>query len=334
MVSVVMPAYNAARFIDPAIESIRAQTLRDWELIVVDDRSTDDTAARADRHAREDARIRVVRADKGGISRSINRGIAESRGTWVAIMHADDVAMPERLAKQRAAAAASPEVVAWGCFAQHIGPTGRVLSLSQTGPTSVAEFRRLRAAGDDVHMLHPTAFLRKDVVLKVGGYDPAFDGAEDFELFDRMAEVGPIVVLPEPLLLYRVHASSVSMQQHFKILKYAHFVKARQKARLKGQPLTYAQFEQAYDHQPLLRRVDRGADQLSRLYYRTAGMAFGNGSYVRAVRYLIASGILRPQYCLPRVWAQFLSPAARSATRRAANGAAAAKPADGAQPSA
>jgi glycosyltransferase involved in cell wall biosynthesis len=317
MVSVVMPAYNAARFIDPAIESIRAQTLRDFELIVVDDRSTDDTAERVERHARADPRVRVVRAEKGGISRSINRGIAESRYPWVAIMHADDVAMPERLAKQSAAARANPGVVAWGCYAQHIGATGRVLSLSQTGPTTVEEFRRLRAAGEDVHMLHPTAFLRRDVVDRVGGYDPDFDGAEDFELFDRMAEVGPIVVLAEPLLLYRVHASSVSMQQHFKIQKYAQFVQARQRARLKGRQLSYKDFTEAYDHQSLLRRFDRGVDQLSRLYYRTAGMAFGNGSYARAVRYLLASGLLRPQYCLPRVWAQFLSPAARNATRRA-----------------
>ncbi|QOV91780.1 glycosyltransferase family 2 protein [Humisphaera borealis] len=316
MVSVVMPAYNAARYIDPAIESIRAQTLADFELIVIDDLSTDDTAARAEKHAAADPRIRVIRAEKGGISRSLNKGIALAKHPWIAIMHSDDIAMPERLAKQLAAANRQPEVVAWGCFAQHIGSGDRVLSLSQTGPTSVEEFRRLRAAGEDVHMIHPTAFLRKDVLEKVGGYNPAFDGAEDFELFDRMAVEGPIVVLPEPLMHYRVHASSVSMTSFFKILKYVKFVQSRQQARLKGETIDYNQFSAEYDGLGFFSRVLRATDQLSRLYYRTAGMAFGGRAYVKACAYLMASGILRPQYCIPRVWNQFLSPTARRAIHK------------------
>lgn len=317
MVTVVMPAYNASRFIDPAIESIRAQTLRDFELIVVDDRSTDDTAERAERHAAADPRVRVIRAEKGGISRSLNRGIREARYPWIAIMHSDDVAMPERLERQLEASKKQPEVVGWGCYANHIGPTGRLLSLSQTGPTSVEEFHRLRNTGQDVTMIHPTAFLRKDAIEQAGYYDPAFDGAEDFELFDRMAVLGPIVVLTEPLMQYRVHASSVSMKSFFKILKYVAFVQARQQARLQGKTVSYDEFSKSYDGISVLSRLRRRTDQLSRLFYRTAGMAFGSRSYLRAVGYLMASGVLRPQYCLPRVWSQFLSPTARRAVRRA-----------------
>ncbi len=114
MISVVIGAYNAERYIARAVESMLAQTYTDFELIAVDDGSTDRTAAILRSCAARDARVRVIEAAHQGISGAANRGIAAARQAWIARMDADDIALPHRLERQLAAAAAAPEVVLWG----------------------------------------------------------------------------------------------------------------------------------------------------------------------------------------------------------------------------
>ena len=307
MISVVMPVYNGGRFLATAMDSLLAQSFRDFEIVVVDDGSTDDTPALLECYARRDPRLRVIRTNHVGISKALNRGIAEARHGWIARMDADDVAHPERLARQLAAAAANPGVVVWGSFAHHVDATGRVLGISRTGPTTEAEFCRLRAAGDDVYVIHPTAMLRRDVVLKVGGYDASFDFSEDFELFDRMAEHGAIVALPEPLLLYRIHATSVSMERFFTMRRLSEFVRARGRARLVGRTLTLSQFEQEVRERPALRRAAATLHTASGFYYRRAGLAFAEGAGLRAGLFFAASTMMNPAYSVPRVWDQVLA---------------------------
>lgn len=308
MISVLMPVFNGERFLATAVESVLVQTVRDFELIVVDDGSTDGTSAILQRYARADGRVRVVESDHGGISAALNRGIAAARYEWIARMDADDVAAPDRFARQLAAAAAHPRVVVWGAYARHINAAGKVLGVSRTGPTSEDEFRRLRSKGKDVHIIHPTAMLRKDVVVAAGGYDGRFDYCEDFELFDRMAEHGAIVAIPEPLLLYRIHATSISMERFFTMRQLAEFVRARHLARLAGATLTYEQFQEKASCRS---RLARGADALhtwSGFYYRNAGLAAAEGSHARAGLLLAASAAMNPAYAVRRLWDQVLWP--------------------------
>jgi glycosyltransferase involved in cell wall biosynthesis len=307
MISVVMPVFNGQRFLAEAMDSLLAQTFRDFEVLAVDDGSTDDSPAILRRYAKADPRVRVIHGDHAGISAALNRGIEASTHQWIARIDADDVASPDRFAKQIAAAKSNPNVVVWGTFAQHVDAAGKVLGLSRTGPTSEAEFSALRAAGEDVYVIHPTSMLRKDVVLKVGGYDGRFNYCEDFELFDRMAEHGGVVAIPEPLLLYRIHATSISMQRFFTMRRFSNFVRARAKARLAGRVLTYEQFEADAKKRS---RIARAADALhtsSGFYYRKAGLAASEGAKVKAVGFLAASALMNPAYAIPRVWNQVVS---------------------------
>lgn len=307
MISVVLPVYNGARFLAQAMDSLLGQTFREFEVVAVDDGSTDDTPAILDRYAKFDPRVRVVRGDHAGISAALNRGIAAARFDWIARMDADDVAHPERFERQLAAAARHPEVVVWGCFAHHVDAAGRVLGISQTGPTSEAEFRRLRARGEDVYVIHPTALLRKDALLAAGGYDGRFNYCEDLELFDRMAGHGPIVALPQPLLLYRIHATSISMERFFTMRRLSDFVRARAKARLAGRALDYAQFERDAPGRSRVARAAASLHAFSGFYYRKAGLAASEGAKVKAAAFLATSALLNPAYAIPRVWDQVLS---------------------------
>jgi glycosyltransferase involved in cell wall biosynthesis len=306
-----MPVHNGERFLAQAVESILAQTFRDFELIVIDDGSTDGTRAILDRYAGQDPRVRVVAGAHAGISDALNRGVAAARFDWIARMDGDDLAHPQRLAKQWAAAQANPRVVVWGSYAHHVNQKGRRLGLSKTGPTSEAEFHQWRRTGGEVTVIHPTAMFHKATFLKAGGYDARFNGCEDFELWDRMSELGPIVAIPDPLLEYRVHATSVSMKKFFTMRRLATFVIDRHKARLRGETLTLDEFERREQSAGVLARLWLRVFHTSGFYYRNAGLAYGEGRHFKAARCLAAAWVLNPRYTTQRAWGQFLAPKLR-----------------------
>lgn len=110
MVTIVMPAYNCEKYMEEAVESVKAQTYKDWKLLILDDCSTDGTGALAERLAETDARIRVLHSDtNGGVGRTRNRGVREADTEWIAFLDADDVWAPEKLARQIETAATLPE---------------------------------------------------------------------------------------------------------------------------------------------------------------------------------------------------------------------------------
>ncbi|OAI50974.1 hypothetical protein AYO44_05285 [Planctomycetaceae bacterium SCGC AG-212-F19] len=207
LVSVVMSVYNGARYLPEAAESIQAQTFRDFEFVVVDDGSTDTTAALLDRYAQLDPRIRPLRQENQGLIRSLNRGVHASRGKYIARMDADDVALPDRLEKQVARLESQPELAVLG---------GAVRWLTSRGPHSGVH-RNPCDPGEAAGMLrrqsclvHPTVMMRRDVFCATGGYRQAFKDAEDYDLWLRMAATYPVANLPDTLLHYRVHDGQVS----------------------------------------------------------------------------------------------------------------------------
>jgi glycosyltransferase involved in cell wall biosynthesis len=312
MISIILPAYNAERFIKPAVESILQQTFQDFELIVVDDGSTDNTLEILEVFSQQDSRVRVIRSQHGGLSQALNQGISEAKYAWIGRMDADDVALPERLQKQMQAVMENPHVVAWGTHAYHINSQDKILGVARTGPTTEQEFYNLRNNGDLVQLIHPTVLLKKEVLVAVGGYKSEFEPVEELELFDRMAAYGPTLAIPEPLLRYRVHSNSVSMQRFFFQRVLMRYVVARHRARLAGQPeLSYEQFLQNYQQQPLLTRWRRGLRTVGMFCYRKAGLSLGEGQQLQALFYLGLAATLHPTYSISRVWNQVLAPKTR-----------------------
>ncbi len=201
-VSVVLPVYNAERFVGEAIDSILGQTLADFELIVIDDGSTDATGTiLADRAAR-DPRIRLVTRENRGLTPTLNEGLAAARADYVAIMNADDVALAERLERQAAFLDAHPAVAAVGSQTRLIladGTPGPSVSLPQT-PADVRAF--LPKASP---LAHPAVMFRRAAVIAAGGYRPQIEPAEDYDLWLRLADRYGLANLPNVLLHYRVH---------------------------------------------------------------------------------------------------------------------------------
>lgn len=311
MISAVMCAYNASPYIGRAVESLLAQTYADFELIVVDDGSTDGTLAILERYAARDLRMRIVAGVHRGISASANLGIAAARRPWIARADADDISMPHRFERQLAAAAAEPGVALWGSWALHVDDRERVLGVSQTGPTTLWQCHEARRTGDNAFVLQPTWLVKRDVLLAAGGYDPAFECAEDLDLLDRIAQLGPTLTIPEPLVMYRIHAASVSMTRFARMRRLTSYVEARRRARRRGVALTLQVFHQQLRRRALAVRALAAVETGSAFAYRRAGLSAAGGRAVAATAWLAGSVALNPSYAVRRIWQQVLSPQAR-----------------------
>jgi hypothetical protein len=207
-VSVLMPVYDGGYYLAEAVDSILRQTLSDLELVAVDDGSTDGSAAWLESRAQADSRVIVLQVLHGGVTRALNFGLQYCRAPLIARMDADDMARPDRLARQVAFLNAHPEVVAVGSWVRRIDADGDVIAVGRW-PESHHEIERdlLRGRGG---LPHPTSMIRRRALLAVGGYCERFPYAQDKDLWLRLAEQGRLANVPEPLLDYREHARSIS----------------------------------------------------------------------------------------------------------------------------
>jgi glycosyltransferase involved in cell wall biosynthesis len=209
VVSVLMPVFEVERYVATAVESILAQTLRDLELVIVDDGSSDATGGICARIAARDPRVVLLREPHAGIVAALNRGLALARGRYLARMDGDDVALPGRLEAQVRHLEAHPELVALGSAIEVIDPEGVPLG-AVVRPMDHEEIERelLRGYGS---ITHPAVVMRLEAVRAVGGYRPEFEYVEDQDLFLRLGERGRLANLATPLLRHREHFGSVCM---------------------------------------------------------------------------------------------------------------------------
>jgi Glycosyl transferase family 2 len=209
-VSVVMPVHNGGRHLEPAIDSILGQTFADLEFVIIDDGSTDGTAEVLGRYRAADPRLLVYPQEKAGLVASLNRGCGHARATYIARMDADDIAFPDRLARQVEFLDRQPEVAVVGSAVVRIDESGREIKRNVC-PTSHAEI--VEALREYTCFTHPTVMLRRAAFEAVGGYRPAYGPAEDYDLWLRLSERYELANLPDPLLYYRVYPGQVSVRQ-------------------------------------------------------------------------------------------------------------------------
>jgi len=208
LISIIMAVYNARHFLDEAVESIRGQTLADWELILIDDGSTDGTLERIRTWDQQDARIRVFQTlENSGPGAARDFGIQKACGSYIAILDSDDVAAPDRLEKQRSFLQAHPDVVIVGTQADFVDEKGTVTGCMNF-PTSSEKLYRFMYRF--VPLLLPTVMINRSLLPDDFDWFEGWPFSEDTLLFFKLVQYGKLANLPDILLKYRQHASSVS----------------------------------------------------------------------------------------------------------------------------
>ena len=204
-VSVLMGVRDGAAWISRAIGSLLSQTLDDLELIVVDDGSTDATAGLLS--GVRDPRLVVERQPRAGLAAALNRALGRARAPLIARLDVDDIALPTRLARQRAFLQAHPEVGLLGTAARVVDESGRDVEIIRPPEDDSAVRRALIRRNPFVHS---SVMLRRALVASVGGYDVSFAVAQDYDLWLRLSAITRMANLAEPLVIRHLVAGRVT----------------------------------------------------------------------------------------------------------------------------
>lgn len=206
-ISVIMSCYNSESTIAASIESILNQTYKDFEFIIWNDGSTDNTETII--RSFSDDRIRYFYHENTGLGMALRLACEQARGEYIARMDSDDIALPARLDKEINYFAGHPQCVLVSSAVNYISDDDEVIGRSFPYTDSVI-LKRLLLKGLNV-FVHPATMFRRDAYVKAGGYQP-LKKAQDIHLFARIARQGEVYVLPDILLNYRISVNSISTQ--------------------------------------------------------------------------------------------------------------------------
>lgn len=303
-VSVLMPAFNAERYVERAVRSVMAQTHRDWELIAIDDGSTDGTGRILRDLARQDERIRVVAHENLGMGQALNRAWPTCRGGWVARLDADDMMTPNRLERQVAFVRERPDLVITASLVEYIDAEDRLLGRNSSRFVRAADVARVVAADRIVGIHHPSVMVRRQAVLDAGGYRSQFWPCDDSDLWNRILDRGAaaLLVQPEYLVRYRIHDGSVCVSQALLTQQRSEWVEACVAPRRQGRPEpTWDEFLAQRRHGSLWRRAHEVCRDKARVLYKLAAADYARRRYVRSVTELAGAALLEPSFVWERI---------------------------------
>ena len=209
-ISVLLPVLNSEQYLSSCLESIFSQDF-DFEIILVDNGSTDNSLEIAARFAAEDSRLKVVHCAQRGVANALNVGLSYCSSEFVARIDSDDRMLPGRLSSQFAAFGVNSGIVLVSSQVQYINSDG-----DSTGVSSYPEgfLEQSYSFGFMNPIAHPSVMYRLSKVKEVGGYNSKFEGAEDLDLWIRLATTGKVLALSHVLTQYRIHSHQISNQKN------------------------------------------------------------------------------------------------------------------------
>lgn len=209
-ISVLMPAYNAEKYIAEAIESILNQTFNDFEFIIVDDASTDQTQKIIERYKKKDKRIIYIKNKLNqGVCKSLNIGIERAKGRYVVRMDADDWSFPNRLKLQYDFMEKNPSIGISGGTMEVCDENMKLIN-NRSYQLSDSQIRKKIFLYSPFS--HPSTIWRKEIMIKAGKYDERFDKAEDYDLYFRVGLISEFANLKNTLIRYRTSQNSASFK--------------------------------------------------------------------------------------------------------------------------
>jgi glycosyltransferase involved in cell wall biosynthesis len=211
-----MPAYNAAKYIADAISSVLAQTFTDFELLIINDGSSDATEKIV--HSFEDNRIRLINQPNGGIAAALNMGLLNANAALIARFDADDICMPERLMVQHDFLINNPEYIIVGSDAAYVDMNSDYVFTCRMPAHTSEEIEEL--AINKCPFIHSAVLFRKEFILLAGGYDAHACAFQDHILWAKCIKLGKTCNLPLPLLQVRLNPESISIDERWRTERF------------------------------------------------------------------------------------------------------------------
>jgi len=211
-VTVLMPAYNAGKYIAEAIESVLQQTFTDFKLLIIDDGSTDDTAEII--RSFSDKRIRLIRQSHHGIAAALNKGLSNATSEYIARFDADDICFPGRLMQQVAFLDEHPDVIIIGSDAEYISEDGgHLFDFKSIGNSHEQIIQKIHSY---CPFIHSSVMYRKEQIIKAGGYSIHAHSFEDYLLWIQLLKLGKFANLPQQLIKVRFNPASVTIDERWR----------------------------------------------------------------------------------------------------------------------
>jgi glycosyltransferase involved in cell wall biosynthesis len=296
-ISVIVPIYNGEQHLSETLRSLLAQTHSNFELLAIDDGSSDGSAEVV--RSMNDDRIRLVRQQNGGLCGALNRGIAEARAPFIARSDQDDLSIPERLERQLKAFEGSPDAIALFAYTTKFGlkHTWRNGDKVVMAPGQMKDFEPM----EDGCLLGSTMFASTEVLRSTGGFRQQYYPCDDWDLELRLSQAGRVLVLREALVSYRFHAGANTYRAWPVLLERSRWAENSYLRRIEGRSeFTLEEFRES-TRKDIWGRVRRYRKDLSKLHMRMAGQGFLDGAYAAGAWHLFVSSTLGPFQLMRRL---------------------------------
>lgn len=302
-VSIIMSVFNGEEYLHEAIDSVLTQTFENFEFIISNNGSLDDTKKIINSYQKIDKRIILFDHDDFGFSESLNQAIKISKSNIIARIDADDVMEPNRLEEQFNFLQKNKDVTLLSCLANYINSNGDKIGRTFSDLINVETNRRYIYKNEPIGLLHPGAMFYREAFLKVGGYRKEFAPAEDIDLWNRFNDYGYWAVVQQKVLMnYRMVKNS-EIGQNFK--------KSRQKyewlreciwlRRAGKNEISFEEFIEMKKALPLLTRLNSFRKNQAKYLYRKAGIEFGSRNIIFFILNITGALILQPSYTIKKL---------------------------------
>ena len=297
-VTIIVPIYNGAAYLAETLQSLLSQTFTNYELLAIDDGSTDNSADVV-RSLRDD-RICLIQKDNSGLCHTLNLGIAEAKAPYIARSDQDDVSFPNRLERQLRVMEDHPEALGVLSYVTKLGSKHTWSNADRfvMAPGELKEYQPM----EDGSLEPSTIFIRTAALRSIGGFRQAYYPVDDWDMECRLAQVGKLLIMCEPLIAYRFQENANTYRVYAELRNKTRWTKDSYRRRLQYNPeLTYDQFMLAQPND-IWSRLNRFRKDSSKLHMRTAGNRFLDGHYLAAIGHLFTGVVLNPADMTRRVW--------------------------------
>lgn len=304
LISVILTVYNQENYLEETITSILNQSFSNFELLILDDGSTDNSAQIIREFADRYSCIQAFFEPNTGKSKATNYLVKKAKGKWCAFLDADDIMLPERLESQVAFHNSNSTIDASSSHCYYVNEVGNVYGIQRYDqPKTIEECAATIANEDFISCSYTAMMVSKEVYLNAGGLDSRFEPCEDFEFVNRLLSKKYILLInPVVLMKYRIHPSAVTVKKPMLIFDTISYVKYCFQLRKENKPeISFADFNNIQNTSSWWVKVNRKRINYSRIFFRNAGFAMLSKNYLSFSWQIATSLVLSPDYVIKKM---------------------------------